>query len=77
MTDPYEPPSSVEEQESVDGHRESLFGFVIGGFGIPISLFLLCSAFLDDTGSPLIWVFMGVVLGVVGFFIGLGIRSVK
>lgn len=79
MINPYEPPKTGEEVEPMAGYKESLIGFVVGGFCIPVVFFLIFSVFLEDTGSPLIWIFLSVILGIIGFFVGMriGMRSSK
>lgn len=80
MTDPYELPKirrELERLESKKGYKEPIIGCWVGGCCIPTILLLLCAAFLGDTGGPLIWPILSIVLGLLGLFLGIGIRSVK
>jgi len=50
-------------------------GCVIGGCIIPVLFFVFCSVVFNDTGDPLFWPILCVLLGIVGFVIGSGIKN--
>ncbi len=73
MTDPYEPPKVKEKLDRLkrnQGCKEPMIGCGVGGCCIPMILILLCGAILKDTGGPLIWPIMSVLLGAIGLIVG-------
>lgn len=79
MIDPYSPPPTLPEHNvsaSKSGNSAPLVGCLSGGCLMPTVLFLL-AAFFGDTGGPLIWPMLAIVLGALGAFLGFGYKMAK
>ena len=48
----------------------TLLGGVIGGFLIPLGLFVFAALVLRDTGGPLFWPLIAIPLGLIGLWVG-------
>lgn len=53
------------------GFFYALLGAGIGGCLIPLAVLLFCAVVLRDTGGPLFWPFLSVVLALIGLALGL------
>lgn len=80
MTDPYVPPESSSEevaQAQKPNYKAPIIGCLSGGCLAPILLLFGCAIFLGDTGGPLFWPFVAVILGVVGMVFGFIYRAMR
>ncbi len=67
------------EESSRKANRNERFGKIgcaVGGIAMPIMLFFVAS-FLGDTGGPLFWPVLAVVLGGIGLLVGSIIGAAK
>ena len=48
----------------------ALLGGVIGGFLLPLVLFVFAALVLRDTGGPLFWPLIAIPLGLIGLGVG-------
>jgi pilus assembly protein TadC len=56
---------------------EPLLGCAIGGFLIPLVLFIYCVVVLRDVGGPLFWLIIAIPLGLVGFAVGFAVNEIR